>query len=256
MNPPSTYRALNIIGLLITLAVNYLANALPINGLDTGAVAALYPNLFVPAGYAFSIWGVIYFLLLAFVVYQARGWWDSSVDETYLSAIGPWFFYSCLCNAAWILAWHYLQPLIALGLMLALLFCLIQVYLRLKQYPPGGRFRWIVRLPFRLYLGWISVATIANTTALLVHYDWQPPLLSEAGWAAAMVGVATALGAYFIWKLGDRIYPLVIIWAITAIYVGRTQEGNLTTSLLVAIAAGVVLLSGSLLWQLIFYRRG
>ena len=123
--------ALNTIGLLVMLALNALANALPINGMTTGAVSDKYDNLFVPAGLTFSIWGLIYLLLTAFVVYQWMVARSNSSPHSFVEKVGAWFFVSCLANAAWILAWHYeLLPLSVL-LMLVLLACLLAIYLRL-----------------------------------------------------------------------------------------------------------------------------
>jgi len=62
----------NGLGFLAVIAANAAANALPINGYNTGQLSDFYPNYFVPAGYAFSIWGVIYLLALGFVIYECR----------------------------------------------------------------------------------------------------------------------------------------------------------------------------------------
>jgi len=232
-------RFLNIFGLLLVLTLNYLANGLPLNGLTTGEVSALYPNYFVPAGYTFSIWGVIYLLLLIFLVYQARGWWVDNDDKPWITTIGHFFFLSCLFNATWIIAWHYLQPLLALGIMLLLLYTLIQIYIRLRGLPEPYSAPKLVRITFSIYLGWISVATIANTTAVLVHFDWIPPLLSQPQWAGLMMLVATALGIYFIWKQKDYFYPIVILWALAGIYSARVAAGEMTNGILIATGLGL-----------------
>ena len=113
-----TLQLLNLLGFILVIVLNGLANALPINGYTTGELSDRYPNLFVPAGFTFSIWGVIYLLLLVFVIYQIRNWWSKHrLDMSFVQKIGPWFAISCLANASWIIAWHYVQPLLALFIM-------------------------------------------------------------------------------------------------------------------------------------------
>jgi hypothetical protein len=219
--------------------MNYLANALPINGLNTGEVSALFPNYFVPAGYTFSIWGVIYLLLLVFIVYQSRGWVGDYTDANWIYTIGNLFFYTCLFNATWIIAWHFLQPLLAFGLMLLLLYTLIRIYIRLESADSTSPAPKLVKIAFSTYLAWISVATIANATAVLVYYNWIPPVLSPAQWAGTMILVAALLGIYFIWKKGDYIFGLVIIWALAGIYSARLYSEELYIFIKVAIIAGI-----------------
>ena len=162
------FPALNTVGLILVLALNGLANALPINGVTTGGVSDRYANLFTPAGLTFSIWGLICLLLTAFVVY---GWVAARGDrDSFSGGVGPWFFVSCLANSGWILAWHYRLLPLSLVLMLVLLGSLLAVYLRLGIGLTGvsRHERLLVHLPFSVYLGWITVATIANVAVLLV----------------------------------------------------------------------------------------
>ena len=173
------------------LTLNALANALPINGMTTGAVSDKYDNLFVPAGLTFSIWGLIYLLLTAFVAYQWKVARNDSSPHSFTEKVGAWFFVSCLANAAWILAWHYeLLPLSVL-LMLVLLACLLAIYLRLGvgQSSVTRSDLYFVHLPFSVYLGWITIATIANVSALLVSVHGD-----TLGWASSLVVAVIAVG--------------------------------------------------------------
>lgn len=237
----STLRLLNTAGLALVLLLNYLANALPLNGNTTGELSAMYPNLFVPAGFTFGIWGIIYLFLLAFVVYQ----WAARTAAGPVTAIGPWFFVSCLANASWILAWHHLQVGLSLLIMLVILGSLIQIYQRLEigRRPPfGPAERWLARAPFSIYLGWITVATIANTTTLLVDRGYDGAPLGEAAWTAMVIAVATVIGLLILYRRKDWLYTLVLLWAFYGIYAKRMAEDFPPNNILIALAIGGIFL--------------
>ncbi|MTI19830.1 hypothetical protein E1176_02225 [Fulvivirga sp. RKSG066] len=210
---------LNLVGLLLVITVNALANGLPINGLTTGEISAMYPNLFVPAGITFSIWGLIYLSLVGFCIYPFV-----AKDFDVLERIGVLFFVTCLLNVSWIIAWHHLYVFLSLALMLCFLFCLILIYVRCRKSPPQRkREKWLVYKPFSIYLAWICVATIANTTAYLVSLDFTPP--SPMYWAVAMI-LATQLLVWIVnIKYHDIAYSLVIIWALLGIVVKQSDTG-------------------------------
>lgn len=231
-----TRQILNWIGLLVVIAVNGLANALPLNGLTTGEISNNIPTLFTPAGYVFSIWSVIYLGLLAFVWYQSR---PAQISADFQDRIGAWFFISCVFNSAWIVAWHYEQFSLSLILMLGLLASLLVIYLRLdvgRRAVSAGEKRW-VHLPFSIYLGWISVATVANVSAVLYTAGWNGGPLSPEAWTAMMIIVAAILGLAMILTRNEVAYPLVIVWSLAGIAVARSG-----TTLLVATAGGGALL--------------
>lgn len=188
-----------------TITLNALANILPINGLNTGEVSALYPNAFVPDGFTFSIWSVIYALLLAFLIYSSLLAFQPKAPSTnrqLADSISPLFWFTCLLNGSWILAWHYLQLTLSLGIMLLFLVTLIAIFSKVSdarsQLTATGK--WMLALPFVIYLAWICVATIANTTALLVHIDWNAFGISADNWASAMVCVALLLALWILFR--------------------------------------------------------
>ncbi len=226
---------LNVSGFLFMMTMNVLANALPLFGRDTGEISALFPNLFVPAGFTFSIWGIIYLLLLVFTIAQLRGFFGkNNTAPAYVGAMGPWYFISGLANGLWIVVWHALQPLLSLAVMLLLLWSLIRIYQALSQEN-----KFTVRLPISVYLGWISVATIANATAVLVHYHWSGFGLRPEVWTVIMIAVAVGAGRAFLREYADIPYALVIIWALYGIF-SRTapeQQGIYYT-----LIAGMILL--------------
>lgn len=225
---------LNIISVIAVIAVNALANILPINGRMTGELSDQYPNLFVPAGLTFAIWGVIYLLMLVFAVDQGVRIFRPGAREV-TRAIGWWFVISSLANSGWIFAWHYERVFLSLLMMLLLLGSLLVIYWKLGigLTAVDLRTRFAVHLLFSVYLGWITVATIANVTAWLVSIGWNRIGLSEVFWTVAVLLVATGITLLMIRDRGDLAYALVVIWAFAGILIKRLSPGALPTPVLV-----------------------
>ncbi|MCZ8523206.1 MULTISPECIES: hypothetical protein [Paenibacillus] len=217
------FRWLNAAGLLAVLVLNYLANALPLNGMTTGQVSSLFPVRLTPAPYAFSIWGLIYVLLAAFVIVQL---WPGKRDEEETKGANPWFLASCVFNCAWILLWHYLYTVSSMFAILALLFSLIGLYVgtRPNGWSPDGVIRWFVQLPFSIYLGWISVASLVNVTIGLSLLGWDGFGLSEETWTVLGILFALLLGLLVGYRFRDPAYALVIAWALAAIGLANRAE--------------------------------
>lgn len=250
-----TWAVVNIIVHLVVIVVNYLAVTLPLNNRTTGALAALYPNLFTPAGFAFSIWSVIYLFVTVFVVYQARQLFCGGSQIEVLRIISPVFVVLCLANAGWLFAWHYQMVGLSVIIMLIMLGSLLVIHTKLGLAKPWrGTEKWCLDVPFSLYLGWISVATIANITAFLVHNGLQPPGISEVGCTVIMVLVAALIGIYMIAVKRNVVFAWVVCWALLAIYVKRKQEVDGDEAVIyVSIGAAVILFLCSL-WSIVSHR--
>lgn len=231
---------LNLIGLVVVLTVNALANILPINGYNTGQVSGFYPNYFVPAGFTFAIWGIIYLLLIGFVFcsfFSAFGRFDEAGKKA-IDSLSPLFQISCLLNAGWIVVWHYLYLASSLLIMICFLVLLVVLYLRIKPYKllmPVFHRIWIHHA-FLVYLGWISVATIANTTALLVGIGWDGNPLSPQTWSILMIIIAMALGIFMVGRLKEPAFGFVLSWAFYGIYMGQHAASRAVS---LSAAAGV-----------------
>jgi hypothetical protein len=246
---------LNLLGFLGTVVVNALATILPINNKTTGELSDLYPNLFTPAGLTFAIWGLIYVLLAIFVIYQLIPSVRRDAQKVdFVQRIGPLFFISCIANIGWIFAWHYEMVPLSVALMLILFGSLLAIYMRLnigKSEAPKTE-KYLVHLPFSVYLGWITIATIANATALLVNINWNAWGLGEQFWAVAViiVGIAIALSVLFTRK--DIFYCLVVDWALLGILLKRL---SVTTgsdqSVVVVTIVGLALVTGGVIAQLV-----
>jgi hypothetical protein len=235
-----TLQVLNILGFLTVLILNGLANGLPLNGYTTGELSDMYPNLFTPAGFTFSIWGLIYLALAGFIVFQTRSFFNNSQHPKAINLIGMWFFISCLANSSWIVAWHYQHVWLSVLLMGLLLFSLITIYRNLgigiREVAPLEK--WLVHAPFSLYLGWISVATIANITAFLVELNFNGWGLPAPFYVSAMLIVTTLLGMYMLHKNFDWVYVLVLLWAFCGIYYKRTYGDTISYPIITTTLAG------------------
>jgi len=219
--------SISIIVLITYLAmviVNGLANALPINGMITGEISDSYPNLFAPTGITFIIWGVIYLLLAAHTAYQLglfrkKG---EEVKTALLKEVGTLFAISSLANFAWIFSWHYKVIPLSMLFMLVILVCLALITIRINKEKLTATEKVFIRLPFSVYFGWITVATIANATTLLVDWLGSPVNLlgiSEVVWTVVILLIGLLIGVVTIRKYRDVAYGLVIVWAYIGILI-------------------------------------
>lgn len=227
----------NLLFLLLTIFVNFLANYLPINGLSSGEVSASYRNPFTPAGFTFSIWGVIYFFLIIFIIYQFVS--KSEINKNF--STGPYFIIASIANGSWLYLWH--NRLIPLSMLVILIlgFSLFQIFKRLEKYQNYSLKDYIsLKLPFSIYTAWVAVASIANFMALLVYFNnnWPANFLT----IAAIIGVLIALtiAVKILDKYKNIAFVLVIIWA----YIGiiGAQLSYQKPGMVVIITAGISIL--------------
>lgn len=216
----------NIIACIVTITVNLFASFASLNGRATGAISDLYPALVTPAGYVFSIWSVIYTLLLVFIIYQAL---PRNRDKDFLGKIGYLFVLSCVANIAWLFLWHYLMPIASVFMMFVLLGSLIAIYLRLEIGCSKAplREKLAVHLPFSVYLGWITVAPIANVAAALISVGWYGGGLGEVLWTDLVIAIALAITLAVLYTRSDIGYGLVIVWALGGIIVKQAGEQSI-----------------------------
>ena len=237
-------QAFVVLGTLAVIVVNALASALPLNEQTTGEISDRFKVYFVPAGWVFAIWGLIYLALLAYMVYQAL---PSQRDNPRLRRIGWLYVLSCAANIAWIFLWHweyFAFTLIAMG---ALLLLLIAIYLFLGTGRTHVRAAetWLVRVPFSIYLGWITVATIANITSVLEDAGWNGWGIDPVAWAVIMLVVAAVVASLVSLTRGDIAYMAVILWAFAGIAVKHSTVLSIVITVWVAgILAVLTLLIG------------
>lgn len=245
---------------ILMITVNALANILPINGIGTGAVSDSYPNLFAPTGLTFAIWGLIYLLLLLFTIYFLGLFQGdkSTVKTDLLRKIGFAFSISSIANSIWIFSWHYGIIPLSMLLMVIILACLIFIMQSIKRENFTGLEKFFVRLPFSVYFGWITVATIANATALLVDMGWKGFGVSENVWMVIIIAIGTLIGVVTTIRNKDVAYGLVIVWAYFGIWLKHTAANGFAgeyPEVIIAVIAGTVLLLLSFVYVLATHQR-
>ena len=231
-------QVLVLVAALTTIVFNIAANILPLNDLNTGEISDRFEIFFVPAGYVFSIWGLIYLGLLAYAIYQVL---PDQRDNPRLRSIGYIFILSCAANIAWLFLWHYEVFEFTLIAMLVLLVTLIAIYLRLdiSRSEVSTAEKWAVHIPFSIYLGWITVATIANTTQLLYYLGWNGWGISAATWAVIILAAGVVISVLMTLTRADIAYSLVLVWA----YIGIAVKHSSTPLVAISafIGAGIIL---------------
>ena len=180
----------------------------------------------MPAGLTFAIWGVIYILLIMFAAYQARDLFKKEkIEMPFIKKSSYYFFLAGIANMSWIFAWHYQQVLASVIIMLVLFASLLKIYLNLDigKEIVSRKERIFIQVPISVYLGWITVATIANITAFLVTINWDGLGISDVLWTMIVIIVALIITLLMIITRKDVAYSLVIVWALLGIYIKRTD---------------------------------
>ena len=242
----------NVAAFILTILVNALASTALLNGKSTGSISDKYVTLITPAGYVFSIWSVIYVLLFVFVAFQAM---SSQKDKPFQRQIGVLFLLSCFFNIVWIFLWQYEYITLSVPLMFGLLASLIAIYLRLDVGKANVlmREKLAVHLPFSVYLGWITIASIADVAAALVSVSWDGFGIGYETWAILVIVVALIIALLVTLTRRDVGYGLVIIWALVGIAVKQSANQNIvTTTEISAIIVAVALILSILIFR---FRR-
>ena len=220
-----TLAVLNLLSVVAVIVINYISQIIEFNGTTIGEMSRRYDNLFTPAGYAFSIWGIIFLLLLAYGVYQVKIAYTGKDSSNFILRTGPWFLLANVFNCTWVIVFAYDYTGLSVLIMLGILFSLIKIILNTDMErwdAPIGiiAFLW---WPICIYSGWIAVATIANIAAYLSKIGWEGGPFSETAWTLIMIIVATLVNLLMIYKRNMREFGIVGIWALIAIFM-RHQE--------------------------------
>ncbi len=239
-------RVANVLFFILTIGFNFLAQTMPLNRKTTGELSDQYPNLFTPAPITFAIWSVIYLALLAFIGWQLwpiRNTLRAEQRNSAVSALGWNFVWLCLLNMGWLFCWHYELVTASVVVMLVMLILLIRmnilIFRRLTHTADNRNF---LQIPFGLYLGWISVATVANITAWLVGRNWDGFGLSEKTWTVSMIAVATLIAILAVYSWRNIPYAAAVIWALLGITIKHQAMFGSPFSLVILTAYGGMLL--------------
>lgn len=254
INNSNLLRIANPIAFIATIIVNGLAGSTTLlGGQDTAAISDANFTLITPAGYVFAIWGIIYTLLGIFVIYQAL---PSQKGKEYQTKIGWLFVLSSMVNIIWLFLWQYEYLIFSVPIMFILLATLILIYTRLEigKFNPKLKGKIAVQLPFSIYLGWITIASIANVATTLVSISWDGFGISSEIWALTIIIIALLLTSIVILTRKDIAYSLVIVWAFVGISVAQTNQ-NIVTLTQISAAIVLILLAVVVVLKKLIYKN-
>ncbi|OBW39615.1 hypothetical protein AB670_04032 [Chryseobacterium sp. MOF25P] len=223
------FQLLNMVALVVTIGINYLSNTGIFNNETMATISAKYQNLFTPAGYAFSIWGLIYIGLLGFVIYFGPFIKNTDDKEKIILNVGWWFIVSCVANSLWVFTWLYEYTFLTIPIMVLLFISLLKIIGNNRGLIESKNFRTAIflRVPFYIYSGWISVALIADVAAYLKKIQWSGFGISETSWTVLMFAVAAIIHLYMVWKINMTAFALVAVWALIAIAVANKDSNHM-----------------------------
>jgi hypothetical protein len=245
MSKDTMRQIVNLLSVVLAITVNIIASTLPLNGQNTGEISDRFQVFFVPAGYVFAIWGIIYIGWIALAIYQML---PAQKANPRLRRLGYLFAWSGVANAAWLFCWHYNQFGLSVLVMLVLLGLLIAGYLRLdvnRTRVTTGE-RWCVDIPFSVYLGWITVATVANITDLLYFIGWNGLGISAQVWAVIMLAAASLIGLGMAVIRRDAAYLLVLVWSFAGIGIKQAAAPLVATTAWITMLLALLLVFFSL----------
>lgn len=241
-----TLQIANIIGFILVVFINILGGMGAINDTSIAEISKANQNYFTPAGYAFSIWGFIYLLLLGFTIYQGRSLFKPVRDDAFVLKTGWWFVLSCFANIMWILFWVYGFMEYSILAIFVLLFSLLKIVMKNNMELWDAPISVIAFLwwPFVFYSGWVTVATIANVSAYLKSIEWTAWGYSEVSWAVTMIIIAGIINMAVIWRRNMREFALVGAWALIAICVANWDKSAIVANSALAVAIVLIISSG------------
>lgn len=231
-------RIFALLAYIAMIVVNFLATSLPINNRGTGEISDAYSNLFAPAGITFSIWGLIYLLLAIYVIYQFK-----SKNDSLLKKINILFIITSIANILWIFAWHYDYIGLSLALMLVLLIGLIKIADTLRSNELTAEEKKFIGIPFSVYFGWITVATIANVTVFLVSINWGGFGIAEFIWTSIILLIGATIGILRMNKDKSVAYGLVLVWAYLGILLKHLSNDGFAGQYTVVITTVIICLA-------------
>lgn len=237
------FQILNGIAFGSTVFINYLSNTGILDGKTIGGVSDNIKSLFTPAGYAFSIWGIIYLLVLGFSIYQGGSLFKKGKEDDFVEKIGYWFIISCAANCCWVFSWIYGYTGLSCFFIFLLLISLLKIVVNLninnhKVSPLKFTFLY---LPFIIYSGWVTVASVANVSSYLVKIGWNGFGISDEIWTISMILIAVFINAILLFKRNMSAFALVGSWALIAIGVANQTREN-TVGFIAFLSAGVLLI--------------
>ncbi len=240
----SSLRWIVLISVLLNIAVNVLSNYFLINGKTIEEITRHYDNMFTPAGFTFSIWGIIYLSYLAYAFYQLL---PSQRANPIYDRLAPGFIMANILGSVWLIVFSYELISLSLLVIITLLITAIILFRKVNEAASPKKCRKSIIIPFSLLFGCISVATLANFSAWLVYMGWAGGEQEQRTWTVMLILIAIAAGVYVSLKYKDWLYPLVVVWACLGIW-SVNREFNDSVSKAAIITGGILLV-----WQILYF---
>lgn len=237
---------LNMLSLIVAVFVNYYVNAKKVNVPSISEISSRYTTLLTPAGYAFSIWGLIYIALFVFVIYQLLDIFNKKIDNNFVKDIGWWFIVANIANAAWVIAFTHDQIGLSVVIMLIIFFSLLKVVLHtnMERWDAPVSIIGFLWWPVSLYFGWITIALVVNIAAWLVSSGWTGAPFSPTLWAILVLLIVGSIFIAMIWKRSMREYASVGVWGIAAIAVKNWDDAPFVAYIAMAVAIIIFINTG------------
>ncbi len=237
---------INVAALFLMIALNSLANILPINEMHTDEIARKFETMFTPAVYTSYIWSFIYAGLILYMVYIWKNLKsDSNIANILVSRTGIIFLLSCIANMAWIIAWHYQQIIVTSIFIIMLLLAMIDLNIRLHKISgnikTSSNFSWMVKAPFGLYLGWMVIAVVANLSIHLKQYGFETTL-DASTWTSLMIMFVALIALWLLARIDSISAAIAIIWGIIGIYVSQFSGGT-TTLFQISVILSIIIIA-------------
>lgn len=234
---------INLIGLLIHIALSYGTQLKLVNPQEVGEVSDKYPSLFTPAGFTFAIWGLIYLSLLTFCIYhivRAYKEDDNHPANRDTRKIGYIFLVNNLVTAAWLLAWTHEYLLLSVILIFTQLITLLIIHRRLSIHDASRAMpsKFFTQFPLSIYFGWITIATIANTSTFLHSIRWSGWGVSDINWTITLIATAVMVTVWVINRRRNTIYGLVVLWALYGIVTNLKERDAINFEPIIWVAMG------------------
>lgn len=232
--------------IVANIGLNYVSQRFPFNGQTNAQVSYKYPTPLTPAGYAFSIWGLIFLTLLAYAVWQLL---TTQRRNPLPDAVARPLVLANLLTGLWLVVFAYELLVPSMLVMLLILATLAVVYGRARDLIRQGGAPWYASVPFGLYLGWISVATVVNVT-LTLGTRWQVTEARGVELAIVLVGVAAGIALNVTRRFRELAYPAAVAWGLLGIWAARqAQPSTLVLAWMALAAAALVALAAlGLVW--------
>lgn len=243
-------RIFAMVSFTFMLVMNVLATTLPLNGLATNDISDRYDTLFAPIGFTFAIWGLVYLLLSVYTIVQL------TKDNSLIRTITPWFIASNLLNGSWIVAWHYEQLWLSVIIITLLLWTLIKINKHTTAFRTSAATTISIRIPFAGYFGWVTVATVANVSALLVQSGFKDGFVFSAeAWTIVILCVAVLIGSTTALINSSPAYSVVLVWAFWGILSRHLSEAGWNQQYPSIISAVQILLAVLVLLTFVAFVR-